>query len=348
MNIHIKDIAELIGGEIIGNDDLTISGLSKIEEAKAGELTFLYSSNYIKYLPETQATVVIIKPEFQRTNPKVTYILNDSPNHAIQKIILNFFNPEFNLTGKDDTAFVDPTVKNGINLAVGKNVVIENNCVIGNDVKIFHNCVIHPNVTIGNNCLIFANVTIRENCRIGDNVIIHSGTVIGADGFGYLPDKVGNYTKVPQIGNVIIEDDVELGANVTIDRAALGSTIISKGSKIDNLVQIGHNVFVGQHTVISAQSGIAGSTKVGNYCMLGGQAGLTGHIEITDKVLIGAQSGVSKNIVKPGTYFGSPADEIGGVLKIQAHLRNLPDYVKKIKELEKEIQYIKDKIKDSE
>jgi UDP-3-O-[3-hydroxymyristoyl] glucosamine N-acyltransferase len=232
----------------------------------------------------------------------------------------------------------------GSNIAVGKNVVIDVGCSIGDNTIIYHNSVIMENVKIGASCLIYPNVSIRENCVLGNNCIIHSNTVIGSDGFGYIPNDKGEYQKVPQIGNVVLEDDVELGSNVSIDRAALGSTTIKKGVKIDNLVQIAHNVQVGDNTVIASQSGIAGSTTIGKHCMLAGQVGIVGHIEIADQVIIGAQSGVSKSITKPGKYRGSPADDMGKTLKLEAHLRNVPAYSEKIKKLEEKIASLEVKI----
>lgn len=348
MKIKISQIAELIGGKIVGDESQEISGIAKIEEAVQGDLTFLYHPSYLKYLAETNASVVLIKPDMEKTNPGVTYIEVAAPNVALQKILVEFFNPVFELTGIDQTAFIHPSAKIGKNVSIGKNVIIDEKCIIGDNTKIYHNTVLYKNVSIGRDCLIHANITLRNDTVIGDRVVIHSGTVIGADGFGFTPDQNGVYQKVPQIGNVVIEDDVELGANVTIDRAAMGSTIVKEGTKIDNLVQVAHNVTIGKHTVISAQSGISGSTKVGNHCMLGGQAGLTGHIELGDKILVGAQTGVSKSLLKPGTYFGSPAEEIGMTLKIEAHKRNLPDYAARIKKLEKELELIKEKIKGNE
>jgi UDP-3-O-[3-hydroxymyristoyl] glucosamine N-acyltransferase len=198
--------------------------------------------------------------------------------------------------------------------------------------------VILENVEIGDNVLIFPTVTIRENSKIGNNVIIHSGSVIGSDGFGYTPNEKGEYVKIPQIGNVIIEDDVEIGSNVSIDRAMLGSTIIKKGSKIDNLVQIAHNVIIGENTAISAQTGVSGSTEIGNNVIVAGQVGFADHLVIADKVIVAAKSGVSKSLTKPGIYFGSPAKEHREALRLEGHIRSLPDYAAKIKELEKRIE----------
>jgi UDP-3-O-[3-hydroxymyristoyl] glucosamine N-acyltransferase len=197
---------------------------------------------------------------------------------------------------------------------------------------------------IGSDCLIFPNVTIREHSKLGKRIIIHPNSVIGSDGFGYLPDDKGVYQKIPQIGNVILEDDVEIGANVSIDRAALGSTVIGEGSKLDNLVQIAHNVVIGKHTVISAQTGISGSTKIGDHCVLAGQVGTVGHIEIADNVMVGAQSGVSKSIKKPGKYFGYPAKELSKSLRLESHIRSLPDYTEKVKNLEKKIKELEEKL----
>lgn len=338
MEITVKEAADFIGGRIIGNPDLTVSNVAKIEEADQGDLTFLYLPAYIKFLTTTKASVIIVNDEIERTRDDITYIVVNNPNIAFQKIIIKYFTPEFKLEGIDQSAKFDNSVKLGENVNLGKNVVIEEGCVIGDNVKIFHNSTILRNSVIGSNTVIFSNVSVREESRVGKNVIIHSGTVVGSDGFGFSPDEKGEYFKVPQIGNVIIEDNVEIGSNVSIDRAALGSTIIKKGAKIDNLVQIAHNVVIGENTVISAQSGISGSTKIGKNCILAGQVGLVGHIELTDRVIIGAQSGVSKSITKPGKYFGYPAKEWGTSLRLESHIRNIPQYLERIKALEKQLK----------
>lgn len=341
MNINIQEIASFIDGEIFGNDKIEIENVAKIEDAKPGDLTFLYLPPYEKYFLSTKASAIIVKPQFERSRKDITYIVVSSPEKAFFSIIRKYFTPKFHLSGVDNSAFIDNTATIGNNVSIGKNVVISEGCKIGDNTKIFHNTVILNDVTIGDNCIIFPNVSIREKCKIGNNVIIHSGTVIGSDGFGFNPDSNGVYQKIPQIGNVIIEDDVELGSNVSIDRAAIGSTIIKRGSKIDNLVQIAHNVIIGEDTVISAQAGISGSTKIGNHCILAGQAGLVGHIEIGDNVVITAQTGVSKSILKPGYYMGFPAMEMKTYQKLQAKVRLLPDYIKRIEELENELISIK-------
>jgi UDP-3-O-[3-hydroxymyristoyl] glucosamine N-acyltransferase len=310
MNISVKEIAKIVDGKIVGSDNISVSSVARIEEARDSDLTFLYLSTYEKYLAETKASAVLVKPDFNKSRNDITYIEVKEPDKAFAKIIIHFFSPHFPLNGIDETAYVHPDAKLGDNVALGKNVVVSSKCNIGNNVKIFHNSVLLENVEVGDSTIIFQNVSVREECWIGKGVIIHSGTVVGSDGFGFNPDEKGVYHKVPQIGNVVLEDDVELGSNVTIDRAAFGSTLIKRGVKIDNLVQIAHNVEVGENTVISAQCGISGSTKIGRNCVLAGQVGIAGHIEITDGVILLARSGVSKSITKPGYYFGSPVKEM--------------------------------------
>jgi len=342
MKVTLKDIAFFIGGRITGNEELNINSLAKIEEAEPGDLTFLYLPQYEKYFPSTRASAIIVKPEFNKSRDDISYVEVADPNKAFFKLIRNFFPPAYPLEGIDKTAFVHPKVLLGENVALGRNIVISEGCKLGDNVKVFHNTVLLQDVEIGDDCLIFQNVSIREKCKIGNRVIIHPGTVIGSDGFGFEPDNDGTFHKIPQIGNVIIEDDVELGSNVSIDRASLGSTIIKKGVKVDNLVQIAHNVVIGENTIISAQAGISGSTKVGKNCFILGQVGLTGHIEIADNVILIAQSGVSKSIKKAGTYFGSPAKEIKTAYKLESHIRNLQEYADRISELEKEVKRLKE------
>lgn len=342
LSIKLSEIAKLVGGKLIGDADLIIDSVAKIDEAKKGDLTFLYLSHYEKFFSSTGASAILVKPDFNKTRSDISYIEVDAPEKAFAYVIINFFSPEFKLNGIDKTAFIDPSSSVGNNVALGKNVVIGANCVIGNNVKIFHNTVLLDNVEVGENSILFQNISIREDCKIGKRVIIHPGAVIGADGFGYQKDEKGVYHKVPQIGNVVIEDDVEIGANSTVDRAAMGSTIIKKGSKIDNLVQIAHNVSVGSNTVMSAQSGVSGSVKIGNNSILAGQVGIAGHLEIGDNVILIAQSGVSKSITKPGMYFGTPAKEFRTAKILEAHIRSLPEYIERIKKLEEEIKNLKE------
>ena len=337
MNLSLKEASDFIGGKFTGNGNLVIKNLAKIEEAQIGDLTFLYLPAYEKFLPSTKASAVLVKTGFDKKRDDISYIETEEPNKAFFKLIKHYLTPEFPLTGIDPTAFIDSSVIIGKNFAAGKNVVISTGCIIGDNVKIFHNTVILENVEIGSDCLLFQNISIREKCKIGNRCIIHANTVIGSDGFGYDQDENGVFQKIPQVGNVIIKDDVEIGSNVSIDRASIGSTTIKRGTKIDNLSQIAHNVVIGEDTIISSQVGISGSTKVGDHCYILGQVGLTGHIEIGNKVILIAQSGVSKSILKEGTYFGSPAKEIKNAFQIEAHIRNLPKYAEKIAQLEKQL-----------
>lgn len=348
MEIYLKDIANFVGGKLFGNENIVIENVAKIEDAKKGDLTFLYLPAYQKYFNSTQASAILVKPGFNKNRSDISYIEVQDPNKAFFKIVNKFFAPDFKLEGIDETASIYPNVKIGKNVAIGKNVVISSGCQIGDNTKIFHNTVIHDNVHIGSDCLIFSNVSIREKSFIGNRVIVHSGTVIGADGFGFDPDEKGVFQKIYQIGNVVIEDDVELGANVCVDRASTGSTVIKRGVKIDNLVHVAHNVIIGENTAIAAQAGISGSTKIGKNCLIAGQVGIVGHIEIADKVTLIAQSGVSKGIPKSGTYFGSPAKEMSTALRLEGHIRSLPDYAKRISQLENQIKELIEKISQSE
>ena len=341
LNIPLSKIAELVKGNLSGNPDMKINSLARIEEAQAGDLTFLYLSAYDKFFESTSASAILVKPGFNKSRNDISYIEVEEPEKAFTSLIMKFFSQPASLVSVDKTAFVHQTSKVGENLSLGKNVVISSNCVIGNNVKIFHNTVLMENIEVGDDTIIYPNVSIREDCKIGKRVIIHAGAVIGADGFGYQKDDKGVYNKIPQIGNVVIEDDVEIGANTTIDRAALGSTVIQKGAKIDNLVQIAHNVSVGNNTVMSAQSGVSGSVKIGKNVIVAGQVGIAGHLEITDNVILMAQSGVPKTISKPGLYFGYPAKEAKKAKVLEAHFRNFPEYVERIKNLEAEIDKLK-------
>lgn len=342
MSFTIKEVANFVGGKISGDESISISEVARIEEAQKGDLTFLYHPSYDEYFPSTKASVILVKPDFKKTRDDITYIEVDSPDKAFGNIIMKYFTPDFKLTGINNTAFIhrDASMGKGVNL--GMNVVISAGCIIGNNVKIFHNTVLLENVEVGNDTIMFQNVSIREDCKIGERVIIHSGVVIGSDGFGFNPDEKGVYQKIQQIGNVIIEDDVEVGANTTIDRASVGSTIIGRRTKIDNLVQIAHNVSIGEDTVISGQCGISGSTKIGSNCILAGQVGIAGHIKIADNVILLGRSGVAKSITAAGYYFGAPAKEIKIAYRIEAHIKNLPASIGRITKIEKEIKKLKE------
>ncbi|MFC2134026.1 UDP-3-O-(3-hydroxymyristoyl)glucosamine N-acyltransferase [Bacteroidota bacterium] len=342
MKINLKEAADLVGGKIIGDAETEISNIAKIEEAQNGDLTFLHLPAYEKYLATTKASVILVKPDIPKDRDDIVYIEVKDPHSALQQIIIKYANPEIPFKGIDNSASVDQSAVIGSNVTLGKNVVISANCAVGDNTVILHNTVVMENSKIGTNTIIHPNVTIREDSIIGNDVIIHSGTVIGSDGFGYAQDEKGLFQKIPQIGNVVIEDKVELGSNVSIDRAAMGSTVIKKNVKIDNLVQIAHNVILGENTAIASQTGISGSTKIGSNCILAGQVGIVGHIDITDGVIVGAQSGVSKSIKKPGKYFGYPAKEMGVSLRLESHIRNLPNYASSIKALEEKIKKLEE------
>ena len=262
MNVTLQEASDFIGGKITGNGNLVIKNLAKIEEAQTGDLTFLYLPAYEKFISSTKASAIIVKTGFDKKRDDISYIETEEPNKAFFKLIKRYFTPEFPLTGIDPTAFIAPDVIVGKNFSIGKNVVISAGCIIGDNVKIFHNTVILENVEIGSDCLIFQNISIREKCKIGDRCIIHANTVIGSDGFGYDLDENGVFQKIPQVGIVKIEDDVEIGSNVSIDRASIGSTLIKRGTKIDNLSQIAHNVVIGEDTIISSQVGISGKLVI--------------------------------------------------------------------------------------
>jgi len=344
MNIKLEEVAKIVDGNIVGDKNITISSFAKIEEAKPGDLTFLYLDSYIKFFSSTKASAIIVKPDFPKSRNDIAYIEVESPNKAFSKLLNHYFKPDFKLSGIDPSAYIHPEAVVGKNTAIGKNVVISAGCKIGSNVKIFHNAVLLENVEVGDNSVIFQNVSIREGCRIGKNVIVHANSVIGSDGFGYDIDENKVFHKIPQIGIVIIEDDVEIGSNVSIDRASLGATIIKRGVKIDNLVQVAHNVVINEDSIVASQAGIAGSSKIGRNCYLLGQAGVAGHIELTDNVIMHPQAGTGKSILKPGNYFGSPAKEIKEAFKLEAHFRNLPDYVERIKQLEKLVKELQEKL----
>jgi UDP-3-O-[3-hydroxymyristoyl] glucosamine N-acyltransferase len=344
MKIKLEEAAKIIDGNIVGDKNITISSFAKIEEAQPGDLTFLYLDSYKKFFTSTKASAIIVKPDFPKSRNDITYIEVESPNKAFSKLLNHYFKPDYKLLGIDSSAFIHPEAVVGENTAIGKNAVISAGCIIGSRVKIFHNAVLLENVEIGDNSVIFQNVSIREGCRIGKNVIIHANSVIGSDGFGYDIDDNKVLHKIPQIGIVIIEDDVEIGSNVSIDRASLGATIIKRGVKIDNLVQVAHNVVINEDSIVASQAGIAGSSKIGKNCYLLGQAGVAGHIELTDNVIMHPQTGTGKSILKPGNYFGSPAKEIKEAFKLEAHYRNFPEYVERIKQLEKLVKELQEKL----
>lgn len=344
MKKTLGEIAQFVKGELVGDASLEICGVAGLQEAQKGEISFLANPKYKNFLKSTQASAVITNEKIENSLP-FALIKHPNPHLAFSQVVKLFY-PE----KRDYHTEIHPTAILGKNLKLGESVhiaayvVVEDEVQIGNRTAVLSGCFIGEKSKIGENSLIYPNVTIRENTIIGNNVIIHSGAVIGSDGFGFAFDgKV--HQKIPQIGNVIIEDDVEIGANVTIDRAALGSTRVGQGTKIDNLVQIGHSVEIGENCILVAQVGIGGSTKLGKYVTLGGQAGLVGHIEIGDGASVGAQGGVTKSIPAGTVVSGYPAREHKKAKKIEASLSFLPAYIERIKRLEKEVEQLKKKLK---
>jgi len=338
MKFSLAEITELVQGDLEGDSSIDIHGLAKIEEAGVGEITFISNPKYAKFIDTTNASAVIVSNDFPKTTKPIIRTLN--PYLSFLKV-LKFFHPprETVAVGIHPSAIIDQTTQIGENARIGACVIIDKGCRIGKDVTIHPGVVISREVQIGDNTIIYANVVLRENVRVGNNVIIQSGTVVGSDGFGFAREGQ-QYHKIPQVGTVVIEDNVEIGANCTIDRATLGKTIIHKGAKLDNLIQVAHNVEIGENTVIAAQTGISGSTKIGKNVMIGGQVGFVGHIEIGENTTIGAQSGVSKSLPANSVYFGYPARPIMQAKREEAALRKLPELLKKVSELEAKINSI--------
>ncbi len=337
MTFTAAQIAMLINGKIEGNADAGVSSFSKIEEATEGQLAFLANPKYEDYLYTTKASVIIINESLE-LKEKVSGTLIRVPDaYSAFATLLTKYQEMMSqqLTGIQQPSYIAASAHIGTNVFVGAFAYIGEKAEIGNNVKIYPYTFIGDNVKIGDHSVIHPSVTIYHHCKIGKKVIIHAGTIVGSDGFGFAPQADGSFKKVPQIGNVEIEDNVEVGANATIDRATIGSTIIRAGAKLDNLIQVAHNVEVGRNTVIAAQAGVSGSTKIGNNVMIGGQAGIVGHISIADGARINAQSGVSKSIKQPkAAVTGSPAHDYTSALRSQAISRKLPDFEKRILELE--------------
>jgi len=337
MQFSAAQIAVLINGKVEGNPDVAVGSFGKIEEAAAGQLSFLANPKYEDYLYTTSASIVIVNESLELKQPVSPSLIRVPDAYSAFATLLTKYQElkTQQLVGIQDPSYVSPSASLGSGVFIGAFAYVGDNVKIGNQVKIFPHVYIGNNVTIGDNCIIHPGVKIYYDCKIGRQVTIHAGSVIGSDGFGFAPQADGSFKKVPQIGNVVVEDGVEIGANATIDRATIGSTIIRSGAKLDNLIQVAHNVEVGQNTVIAAQAGVSGSTKIGNNVMIGGQAGIVGHIVIADGSKINAQSGVSKSIKAPNTAVtGSPAFDYTSALRSQAVSRNLPEMEKRLKELE--------------
>lgn len=336
MKFTAAQIATIINGQVEGDANTSVETFGKIEEARAGQLTFFANPKYEEFLYKTSASVIIINEKFVLKQPVKAALIRVPDAYSAFATLLDKYQQMATqqLNGLQQPCFISASAKYGENVFIGAFSYLGEGVTLGNNSKIFQNVVISNNVTIGENTIIHAGVKIYQDCIIGNHVIIHAGTVIGSDGFGFAPQPDGSFRKVPQIGNVIIEDFVEIGSNTTIDRATIGSTIIKSGAKLDNLIQIAHNVEIGSSTVVAAQAGISGSTKVGKGVMIGGQAGIVGHIQIGDGAKINAQSGVSKSLGPGKAVTGSPAHDYTSTLRSQAISRKLPDLEKRIKELE--------------
>lgn len=337
MEITAGDITDFLGGTITGDKNAIISGASTIEGGKAGTISFLSNLKYEEYVYSSEASAILVDKSFEPSYPvKAALIRVDNVYESLAKL-LDKFNVSAEVTRHiSPKADIDESARIGRNVGIGVFSVVEKNAVIGDNVEIENQVCIGKRVTIGDNTIIKSGVKILDDCVIGANVILHSNTVIGSDGFGFAPTGEGHYVKIRQLGNVIIEDDVEIGSNCSIDRATFGSTIIRSGAKLDNLIQIAHNVEIGSHTVIAAQTGIAGSAKIGEGCKIGGQVGIVGHIHIADGTQIQAQSGVQSSVkVKNSRLFGSPALDYTNYLRSYAIFKNLPSLAEKMDKLGK-------------
>lgn len=344
MEFSAKQIAAFIQGEIIGDENATVHTFAKIEEGIPGAISFLSNPKYTPYIYETEASIVLVNKDFTpEQEVKATLIKVDNAYESLAKLLNLYEMSKLKRTGIDPRAYVAETAK------IGKDVYIAPFACIGDHAEVGDNTVIHPHATvgggakIGSNCILYANATVYHDCRVGNNCILHAGCVIGADGFGFAPTPQG-YEKIPQIGIVILEDNVEVGANTCIDRATMGATVIHSGVKLDNLIQIAHNDEIGSHTVMAAQVGIAGSTKVGEWCMFGGQVGIAGHLKIGNQVNLGAQSGVPGNIKSGSQLIGTPPMELKQYFKASIAQKSLPEMQIELRNLRKEIEELKQQL----
>ena len=338
MKFTAIQISQILNGEITGNPEVVVSNLSKIEEGKKGSLTFLANPKYEPFVYTTKASIIIVNNSFiPEKEVSVTLIKVEDSYKAFSKLLEYYNQIKLNKNGIEEPSFIHATATLGSHLYIGAFTYIGENVELGDNVKIYPNVFIGDNVKIGDDTIVFAGTKIYSESQIGKKCVVHSGVIIGSDGFGYTPDENGKYHKVPQIGNVIIEDYVDIGSATTIDRATLGSTYIRNGVKLDNQIQIAHNVDVGENTVIAAQTGIAGSTKIGKNCQIGGQVGIVGHLTIGDRVKIQAQSGIGRNLKDDAVVQGSPALPYSDYNKSYVHFKNLSKITERIDKLEKTV-----------
>jgi len=344
MEFTAKAIAEFLKGEVIGNPEIKVNNVSKIEEGAPGTLSFLANPKYEEFVYTSDASVIIVNRDFSPAKPtKATLIKVEDAYQAIASLLQLQESMKPAKVGIHGQSWIEESASYGKELYVGAFAYIGENCILGDKVKIYPQVFIGDDVEIGDGTIIYPGAKIYHGCKIGKKCIVHSGVVIGSDGFGFAPDSARDYKKIPQVGNVILEDNVEIGSNTTIDRATMGSTIIKKGVKLDNLIQVAHNVVIGENTVIAAQTGIAGSTKIGKECMFGGQVGLVGHIEIADNVKVGAQAGINRNIPEGSILWGSPAFSYSDYRRSYVYFKKLPSLSSRIDELEKQLNELKAK-----
>ncbi len=349
--MKLRDIAALLNAELEGDDTVDIRRVAKIEEATRGDITFIANPRYAKHFETTHASAVIVAKDFAPARggdrPRPVLLRTADPYTSFLKVLAAFQPPAEPLPpGIHPSAVIASSAAIGERVRVGAYAVIGERCRIGAGAMIGHGTVLGDGVEIGPDSLLYPRVTVREECRIGARAIIHAGVVIGSDGFGFAPLPDGSYEKIPQLGIVVIEDDVEIGANTTVDRATIGETRIKKGTKLDNLIMVAHNVVIGENTVIAAQSGISGSTRIGKQAMIGGQVGITGHLEIAERTKIGAQSGVHHSVPQPGTtIFGTPAYPQREAFRMQGAVTQLPDLLKTVRELQKQVEELRAMLK---
>ena len=346
MDFSAQAIAQFLGGTVEGNPDVRVNTVAKIEDGHPGALSFLANPKYAHYIYNTQSSIVLVNNDFVAESPiQATLVRVVNAYESFASLLQLYSQSKKQKQGIETNSFIHTTAKVGENLYLGAYAYISENAVIGSNVKIYPHVYIGDYVKIGDNTIVYPNVTIYEECLIGNNCVLHAGSVIGADGFGFASGEDTNYKKVPQIGNVILEDHVEIGANATIDRATMGSTILRKGVKLDDHVHIAHNVEIGENTVMAAQSGVAGSTKIGKNCMFGGQVGISPHIKIADGVKAGAQAGIPSDIKKEGSIvLGSPASDISAQRRSMAVYKNLPELRSRLSDLEKIVEELRRKI----
>ena len=341
MEFSAKQIAAFIQGEIVGDENATVHTFAKIEEGVPGALSFLSNPKYIPYLYETNASIVLVNRDFVPEQAvKATMIKVDNAYESLARLLTLYEQSKPKHTGVHDLAFVAPTAKIGKDVYIAPFAYVGEHAEVGDRTQLYPHATVGEGVKIGDDCIVYANATIYHDCRVGNRCVLHSGSVVGADGFGFAPTAEG-YEKIPQIGIVVLEDDVEIGANTCVDRATMGATIVHRGVKLDNLVQVAHNDEIGSHTVMAAQVGIAGSTKVGEWCMFGGQVGIAGHIHIGDKVVFGAQSGVPSSVEANQQLIGTPPMEERPYFRAQAVFRKLPDMYRELGALRKELNELK-------